>query len=210
MSSLIEQLNWRYATKRMTGEKIPAEKLETILEAIRLSASNAGLQPYRVFVISSDALKNEIHEKSCPQPQILESSHLLVFANKTTISASYIDESLAHVATVRDIPAESLAGFATGLKGYFGGKTENEQANLASRDAHIALGTALIAAASESIDATPMGGFNPSVLDEILDLKALGLQSTVLLALGYRNSEADFLATALKVRRPFEDLFIEI
>ncbi|WP_159732161.1 NAD(P)H-dependent oxidoreductase [Sphingobacterium sp. 18053] len=210
MSNLIEQLNWRYATKRMTGEKIPAEKLQTILEAIRLTASNAGLQPYTIFVISNEELKKEIHQKACPQPQVLESSHLLVFTNKTNISSEYIDEMMQLVSTTRNAPLESLSGFSSSLKNYFGGKTEEEKANLASRDAHIALGTALIAAASELIDAAPMGGFNPTALDEVLNLKEKGLQSTVLLALGYRNQELDLLSKAKKARKPFNELFIKI
>lgn len=210
MSQLTDQLNWRYATKRMTGEKIPEQKLEIILEAIRLSASSAGLQPYAVFVISNAELKKEIHQKACPQAPVLESSHLLVFAHKTNVLPGYIDETMAMVAAERNIPLTALEGFANNVKAFYGSITEPEQANASARQTYIALGTALIAAASEAIDANPMEGFNPAALNEILGLKEKGLQSVVLLALGYRNAEADFLATAKKVRKPKEELFITL
>jgi nitroreductase/dihydropteridine reductase len=210
MSNLIESLQWRYATKRMTGEKIAVEKLETVLEAIRLSPSSAGLQPYTIFVISNEALKKEIHEKACHQAQIIESSHLLVFASKTNVTDEYIKEIVSNTATIRNIPLQALDGYFNMVKGNNDSLTETQRAIGASRQAYIALGTALVAAANEKIDATPMEGFNPTMIDEILKLKEKGLQSVVLLALGYRNEEADFLSKAKKVRKPKEELFVEI
>jgi nitroreductase len=210
MSILIDRLNWRYATKRMTGAKIPSQKIETILEAIRLSASSAGLQPYTVFVISNDALKKEIHEKACPQPQVIESSHLLVFASKTDVTDAYIKEVVSHTANLRNIPVAALDGYFNMVKGHNDTLTEAQRAVGTSRQAYIALGTALVAAAFEDVDASPMEGFNPAGVDEILALKEKGLQSVVLLALGYRNAEVDFLVKAKKVRKSKAQLFIEI
>lgn len=210
MAILLDKLNWRYATKRMTGAKIPNSKIETILEAIRLSASSAGLQPYTIFVISREALKKEIHEKACHQPQVIESSHLLVFASKTNVTDDYIQDIVSNTANERNIPIEALAGYFNMVKSHNDTLTEAQRAIGTSRQAYIALGTALIAAAFEEVDASPMEGFNPAKTDEILELKEKGLQSVVLLALGYRNEEADFLAKAKKVRKSKEQLFVEI
>ena len=184
MSILIDKLNWRYATKRMTGAKVPQQKIEAILEAIRLSASSAGLQPYTIFVISNNELKKEIHEKACHQPQVIESSHLLVFAGKTDVTDNYIKEVVNNAAVIRNIPTEALDGYFNMVKSHNDTLNGAQRANGAARQAYIALGTALIAAAFEEVDASPMEGFNPLIADEILGLKEQGLQSLVLLALG--------------------------
>jgi len=210
MTKLIEQLNWRYATKRMTGEKIPDQNVEPILEAIRLSASSAGLQPYTVFVIQRENLRKEIHQKACPQPQVVECSHLLVFASKTNVTDDYIRSIVRSTAEQRHIPEEALDGYFRMVKGHNDSLTEAQRAIGASRQAYIALGTALVAAALEEVDASPMEGFNPAIVDEILGLREKGLQSVVLLALGYRNEQADVLVKAQKVRKSKEELFVHI
>lgn len=207
---LLEAMNWRYAAKKMTGAKVPAEKIDTILEAIRLSASSVGLQPYTVLVIENHELKGKIHELACPQPQIVEGSHLLVFASWTGLEADQIDSYIQLIANTRGVTVESLTPFADSIKGNILSKTIESRDNWAARQAYIALGSALIAAATEHVDATPMEGFNPTALNEILGLPAKGLQSVALLALGYRDEARDFLAKAPKVRRTKEDLFIEL
>lgn len=207
---LLEAMNWRYAAKKMNGQKIPAEKVDTILEAIRLSASSAGLQPYTVIVIDNHELKGKIHELACPQPQIVEGSHLLVFAHWANVEAAQVDAYMQLIADTRNVPVESLRPFADSIKGNILSKTSEEQAIWASRQAYIGLGSALIAAATEHVDATPMEGFNAAALDKILDLPAKGLRSVALVALGYRDAEKDFLAKATKVRRSRKDLFIEL
>lgn len=207
---LLEAMNWRYAAKKMNGQKIPAEKVDTILEAIRLSASSAGLQPYTVIVIDNHELKGKIHELACPQPQIVEGSHLLVFAHWANVEAAQVDAYMQLIADTRNVPVESLRPFADSIKGNILSKTPEEQAIWASRQAYIGLGSALIAAATEHVDATPMEGFNAAALDKILDLPAKGLRSVALVALGYRDAEKDFLAKATKVRRSRKDLFIEL
>lgn len=207
---LLDAMNWRYAAKKMNGQKVPAEKLDTILEAIRLSASSVGLQPYTVIVIDNHELKGKIHEKACPQPQIVEGSHLLVFAYWADIDASQIDAYIQLIADTRGVSVESLTPFADSIKGNLLSKTPEDRAIWASRQAYIGLGSALIAAATEQVDATPMEGFNAKVLDDLLDLPAKGLRSVALVALGYRDAERDFLAKAPKVRRSKKDLFIEL
>ncbi|WP_080238259.1 NAD(P)H-dependent oxidoreductase [Spirosoma rigui] len=206
---LLDALNWRYAAKKMNGQRVPAEKLDTILEAIRLSASSVGLQPYTVLVIDNHELKGKIHELACPQPQIVEGSHLLVFAAWTEIEAQQIDDYMKLIAETRQTTVESLTPFADSIKGNILSRTPEARADWAARQAYIALGSGLIAAATEQVDATPMEGFNADVLDEILDLPAKGLHSVSILALGFRDEERDFLSKAPKVRRAKEDLFIE-
>ncbi|CCH02814.1 Nitroreductase [Fibrella aestuarina BUZ 2] len=207
---LIEALNWRYAAKKMNGKPVPTEKVNRILEAIRLSASSVGIQPYNVLVIDSHELRGKIHEQACPQPQIVEGSHVLVFASWTAVEAQQIDAYMQLIADTRQTPIESLTPFADSIKGALLTRTPEARAEWAARQAYIALGTGLIAAATEEVDATPMEGFNADALDKLLDLPAKGLHSTSILVLGYRDAEKDFLATAPKVRRPAEELFIEV
>nr|WP_293842949.1 nitroreductase family protein [uncultured Arsenicibacter sp.] len=205
---LIDALNWRYAAKKMTGEKVPDDKINTILEAIRLSASSIGLQPYNVIVIDSPELKGLIHEKACPQPQIVEGSHVLVFASWTTLEEKQIDDYIQLIADTRHQDPEKLAPFATSIKGNILNRTPEQNADWMARQSYIALGTGLVAAATEGVDATPMEGFNNAALDELLNLPAKGLRSVSILVLGYRDTERDFLSSAPKVRRPAEELFI--
>ncbi len=207
---LIQQLNWRYAAKKMTGATVPQEKVERILEAVRLSVSSSGLQPYNVVVIENPELRGKIHELAAPQAQIVEASHLLVFASWTDVTPANVDKYMQQVADIRQLPVESLAPFATSLKGQINSRSQEANAAWAARQAYIALGFGVVAAAMEEVDACPMEGFNSEKLDEILGLKEKGLKSYAILALGYRDTERDFLAKATKVRRSKEELFIRL
>ena len=207
---LIDALNWRYAAKKMNGKAVPQEKIDNILEAIRLSASAYGLQPYQVIVVSDHITKGKIHEEACPQPQVVDGSHLLVFAYWDQIDDSKVDDYIELISETRGVEPASLTGFADSMKGGFHSKTTEEQQLWASRQAYIGLGHGLVAAAMEEVDATPMEGFNSQKMDELLGLKEKGLKSVALLALGYRDEEHDFLAKAPKVRREKEDFFIEV
>ncbi|MGG9963044.1 NAD(P)H-dependent oxidoreductase [Ferruginibacter sp. SUN106] len=205
---LLENLNWRYAVKRMTGKKVPQQKVDAILEAARLSASSAGLQPYKIIVVEDEAVKKQLQPAAYNQPQITEASHLLVFAAYEKITAQDIDDFINLQATVKNVAAESLAPFKERLVNTILPRSEAENFNWAARQSYIALGTALIAAANEAVDATPMEGFDPAAFDEILGLKALGLKSVALLVLGYRDEANDFLAKAPKVRRDMKDFVV--
>ncbi len=210
MSELIQKLNWRYATKRMNGEAISEDKLKTILQAIQLSASSVGLQPYKVLVISDKATKERIFNEAAQQPQIKESSHLLVFAAWEKVTAKDITEYMQLIATTRGIAVDSLSKFQESIEGSILSRTDEVNFDWTARQAYIALGHALVAAATEHVDATPMEGFNNAKLDEVLNLKEKGLKSVVLLTLGYRDADQDHLARAKKVRRSEEELFITI
>jgi len=206
--TLVENLNWRYAVKRMNGAKVPQAKLDTILEATRLSASSAGLQPYKIIVVEDEEVRKQLQPAAYNQPQIVEASHLLIFAAYENVTAKHVDEYINLQAKVKNVSLESLAGFKDMLNGSIKSRTEEGNFNWAAKQAYIALGTALIAAAEEKVDATPMEGFNPAAFDEILGLKAQGLKSVALLALGYRDEVNDYLINAPKVRKDIEDFVV--
>lgn len=204
----LANLKWRYAAKKMNGQKVPAEKLENILEAIRLAPTSIGLQPFTVMVVEDPELKAKMAPSIYNQPQITEGSHVLVFAAWTQISNESIEKYINHIAALRGISVESLEGMRNMINGAITGKTPEQLLNWNARQAYIALGTGLVAAAEERVDSTPMEGFDPDALDAALGLKEQGLRSTVILALGYRNAEKDYLQAAAKVRRSKEELFL--
>jgi nitroreductase / dihydropteridine reductase len=207
--NLIEQLNWRYATKRMNGTKVPQKKVDNIVEAIRLAPTSFGLQAFKVIEIEDAALRERIFNEACQQPQIKEGSHLLVFAANKKVTSQMVDDYMNQIASTRGIPVDALAGFKAAFDGVVAG---NEEQNFVwtARQAYIAFGVGIVAAAGEQVDATPMEGFNPVALDEILGLKEQNLGSVTILALGYRDAESDQLATAPKVRKPVEDLIVKL
>ena len=206
--NLIKQLQWRYATKRMNGIEVPEKKVDAILEAIRLAPSSFGLTPYSVVVIKDKALLKKINASACQQPQLLEGSHLIVFAAWDDIAEKQVDEYMALIAATRGVPVAVLADFKRMIWGTMSQRSQADRAVWSVKQAYIALGIGLAAAAIEEVDATPMEGFDPAKLDEILDLPAKGLKSAVLLMLGYRDAASDPSASAKKVRRAKEDLFI--
>jgi len=205
--NLIDKLNWRYATKRMNGAKVPQQKLDNILEAIRLTPTSYGFQAFKVFVIENSELREQISPAAYNQPQIKEASHLLVFAATKNVDAQQADDYIAAIAATRNKTVESLSGMRTMFDGIVAAET-----NFAwtSRQTYIALGFGLIAAAVEEVDATPMEGFDNAALDKILGLDEQNLSSVTILALGYRDIENDHYSTAAKVRKSDAELFVTI
>lgn len=202
MSVLNDALNWRYAAKHMNGDTVPGDRLDRILDAIHLAPSSFGLQPYTVLVIDSPALRQRIQDQAAQQPQITECSHLLTFATWDPVEESAVDELIGRIAAERGVPLEELAAYRDTIKGTVRGKTPEQRVEWAARQAYIGLGHALSAAALEQVDASPMEGFDPAELDHLLDLRAQGLRSVVLVALGYRDTDTDWLAGLKKVRWP--------
>jgi len=207
--NIIEVLNWRHASKRMNGTKVSSEKINEILEAIRLSASSFGLQPYRIIVIENEDVKKKLQAFSI-NPQISECSHLLIFAVIETITEKYIEEYINRIIKIRGVSPESLNPINNKLKTHFSNLSTEDSFNWSAKQAYIGLGTALIAASNLKVDSSPMEGFNPVGFDEVLELKEKGLKSVVLLGLGYRDKANDFLSKAKKVRLQKEELVIEI
>jgi nitroreductase len=203
--SLIEKLQWRYATKKMDPTKsVPLEKVEKILEAIRLTASSSGLQPYEVLVITNKAIREKIKAIAWDQTQIVDSSYLLVFAAWDTYTADRINQSFDMTEKIRNFKSEAGDIYRQKLLSGYTARDAETNYNHAAKQAYIGLGTALIAAAYEEVDCTPMEGFDPIALDEILNLKAKGLRSVVMLPLGYRKADEDWLVNLKKVRKPKE------
>ena len=208
--SLINDLSWRYATKRMNGNKVSADKIESLLDAIRLSASGFGLQPYQVFVIENPELRAQIQPIAYGQPQITEASHILVFAAWNDITEEKIDAFIQLVSETRNVPVEALADYRGAIAGSMLQLPMEVQAGWAARQVYLAMGTALAAAAELKIDTTPMEGFVPAKLDELLGLSEKGLHSVLILAVGERDAANDYMANAAKVRYSKDELFVRM
>jgi nitroreductase/dihydropteridine reductase len=207
---LIEALNWRYATKKMNGKIVPQEKLEYILESTRLSPSSSGLQPYEIIVISNREMLEKIKLFGWNQSQITDCSHLLVFASWDSYSFERITAVFDRTIAERGLPADTMDDYKKTLWGLYEPLSSEWHANHAARQAYIALGIAMVAAAEQQVDATPMEGFIPEEMDKLLGLKDIGLKSVVILPLGYRDEANDWLVNMKKVRTPKEKFVTEI
>ncbi|MEB2777260.1 NAD(P)H-dependent oxidoreductase [Algoriphagus sp. D3-2-R+10] len=201
---VLENLKWRYATKSMNGIPAPQEKVDYILEAVRLSASSSGLQPYEILVITDQEVKERIKPIAWNQSQITDASHVLVFAAWDDYTPERINSVFKYNNEQRNLPDSVTDDYRNKLINSYTAKTAEENFNHTAKQAYIALGTALIAAAEQEVDSTPMEGFDAAALDEILDLKSKGLRSVVVLPLGYRNEDKDWLVNMKKVRTPTE------
>ncbi len=208
-TQFLDALKWRYAAKKMSGKEIPAEKLDAIMEAIRLAPSSFGFTPYSVVVVQDKEIQAKLLPHCYNQSQIVDASALLVFAPWKNIHTEQVDDYMKEIAETRNIPVESLSDFANAIKGKINHSSNEDLHTWASKQAYIALGFGLAAAAVEKIDSTPMEGFNPEAVNEVLGFNEKGLHASCILALGYRDEGKDFLASAIKVRRKKEALFIE-
>lgn len=208
--SLQETLNWRSATKGYNGTTIEDEKLDQILEAIRLSPSSSGLQPFKVLVIKNKELREKLQPISCGQDQIVQASHILVFAAWDEYTTERVDSFFEFSNQLRNLPDSSTDGYRLTLLERLGKQTKDQHFENASKQTYIALGFGLLAAADLRIDATPLEGFNSEAVDELLNLPAQGLKSTVMMALGYKDGETDWWGKLERVRRSKEELFIEL
>lgn len=205
--SLLEDLSWRYATKKMNGETVPQEKLDYILETTRLAPSSSGLQPYKVIVISDQALLEKIKQIAYQQSQITDCSHLLVFAAWDGYNEARIAKVFNRTTEERGLPQGRMDNYKDLLLNLYASKGDAWQAHHAAKQSYIAFAMAIAAAAEQKVDATPMEGFLPDKLDEMLKLSGTGYTSTLILPLGYRNAEEDWLLNMKKVRAP-KDEFI--
>lgn len=200
--TLDDLLNWRYATKKMNpGKVVPTEKVDAIIEAVRMAPTSSGTQPFELFVVTNAALRSKIAVAANGQSQITDGSHLLVFAAWDNYTAERIDEVVRLTIEARgDLPA--LRAYYDKLKAKYLSRDPQINHAHAARQAYIALGVALVAAAEQQVDSTPMEGFDPDAVDEILGLKERGLRSVVLMPLGYRDDAGDWLLPMNKVRKP--------
>ncbi|MBC3860893.1 NAD(P)H-dependent oxidoreductase [Undibacterium jejuense] len=211
MSDLIQKLQWRYATKKFNAAKVvPQEKVDKILEAVRLTATSSGLQPYEVLVVTNAEIREKIKPVAWNQAQVTESSHLLVFAAWDNYTTERINMMFDLTNDVRGFKNEGWENYRNMLLSTYPTRDAEINFQHAARQAYIGLGTALIAAAEQEVDSTPMEGFDPAAVDEILGLRAKGLRSVVILPIGYREVEGDWLVNLKKVRRPTEQFVTEV
>jgi len=203
---LLDKLNWRYAAKAMNGKKVSQEKIDNIIEAARLAPTSSGLQPFEIIVVKNQAIKEAIRPIAWNQSMITDCSHLLVFAAWDTYTAERINKMFDLTNEIRGFKNEGWENYRQMLLGSYPQKDAEENFNHAARQAYIAFSAAIIAAAYEGVDATPIEGFDPAALDEILELRAKGLRSCVILPIGYRDADKDWLVNLKKVRKSTKDL----
>lgn len=209
MNTFIENQNWRYATKKFdASKKISPEDFEFLQEAIRLSASSYGLQPYKVIVVENPELREKLKGAAWNQTQITDASHLIVFANYADFNHSHIDSYIQNIAETRGIPIESLTGFSDLMKAKLDLPTDALN-TWTSKQTYIALANLIAAASTLKIDVTPMEGFDASEFNQILGLNELGLNASVIATAGYRHAE-DATQHYVKVRKSKKELFINI
>ncbi|MEO8237230.1 MAG: NAD(P)H-dependent oxidoreductase [Flavobacterium sp.] len=210
MSTFLENQNWRYATKQYdTAKKISAADLNTIKEAIRLSASSYGLQPYKVVIVENPELREQLKGAAYGQTQITDASHLFIFANDVNVGTESVKDYINNISETRGVPADALAGFSDMMNNVISGLATEAKNIWTAKQTYIALGNLLSASAELKIDATPMEGFNAAAFNEILGFDKLGLNASVIATVGYRHGE-DEAQHYKKVRKSQEELFITL
>lgn len=203
MTTVNERLEWRYATKKYDPSRsVAPDVLSRIIEAVRMAPTSSGLQPFELFVVQNSEIQARIRAAAWDQAQITDCSHLLVFAAWDDITAERVNMMFDLTNKIRGFKNEGWENYRQKLLGIVAAQGAEINHQAAARQAYIGLGVAVVAAAFEQVDATPMEGFDPAAVDEILDLRSKGLRSVVMLAIGYRADEGDWLVNLKKVRRP--------
>jgi len=204
-SQVLQQLNWRYATKKFDPtQKIPPEIWKTLEDSLVLAPSSFGLQPWKFIVVSNPEIRQQLVQHSWGQTQVVDASHLVVLAIQNEISAADVDRYIQHTSVVRQVGVDTLQGYANIIKGFL----SNPPIPLhewAARQVYIALGQFLTVAAILGIDTCPMEGFNPAAYNEVLGLTEKGYSAVVLCPAGYRAAD-DKYAALPKVRYPNQDV----
>ncbi|WP_142786152.1 nitroreductase family protein [Changchengzhania lutea] len=203
---LLNKLKWRYATKAMNGKVVPQGKVDNIIEAARLAPTSSGLQPFEIIVVTNKDIKEKIRKVAWNQSVVTECSHLLVFAAWDTYTEERINYMFDLTNEIRGFKNEGWENYRQQLLNSYPQKDAEENFQHASKQAYIAFSQALAAAAFEKVDATPMEGFTPDAVDDILGLREKGLRSAVLLPIGYRDASDDWLVDLPKVRKSTDDL----
>ena len=211
MSTLLDKLQWRYATKKMDASKaVPQDKVDRIVEAARLAPTSSGLQPFEVIMVTNPEVRAQIQAAAHGQAQITEGSHLLVFAAWDNYTADRINHMFDLTNAQRGGTNEGWENYRQMLLKNYPARDAKVNFEHAARQAYIGLGASLIAAAFEEVDSTPMEGFDPATVDTILNLSARGLRSVAIMPLGYRLSGQDWLQNLKKVRRPLSEFVTEV
>ncbi len=207
---IIKKLSWRYAVQKFDPTKKVSDKdFDVLIEALRLSPSSFGLQPWKFVVVKDPAIRQKLHEAAYNQSKVIDASHFIVLCSMENITPELADRYVESVAKARNVSMESLAALLKSRRGFIEGSTKEELSTWASNQVFIALGVLLTTAAAMNIDAGPMGGFDDEKFDEILGLKELGLKSRVACAIGYRAAD-DHAANHPKARFDKPEVVIEI
>lgn len=207
---IIERLEWRYATKKFDStKKLSESKLKILKQAFNLTATSFGLQTISLLVVTNPETRQALFEPAYKQKQVVDASHLLVICIKETIETKDVNDYFNNIRDTRNTPETILAPYRKNLIETMERMTTKEQQEWSMNQAYIALGNLMTVCAIEGIDSCPMEGFVPSTYDDILNLKALGLKSALLLPVGYR-AEDDMFSGFLKVRKNIEDTVIEL
>ena len=206
MMNYLDKLNQRYATKAMNGEVVPQEKIDNILEAIRLAPTSSGLQPFEVFVITDKEIKTQIRAIAWNQSPVTDCSHLLVFAAWDNYTADRINHMFDLTNEIRGFKNEGWENYRQQLLSSYPQRDAEKNFQHAARQTYIAFMSAITQAAFEEVDSTPMEGFDTKALDEILGLGEKGLRSTLLLPIGFKDAGKDWLVNLVKVRKPMKEL----
>ncbi len=207
MSTIIEDLNWRYATKQFdASRKISAEDFNIIRESLRLVPSSYGLQPLKYIIVESKELREKLVPASYGQKQVLDASHLILICSHQKMDEKQVDAYLKNVAETRSIDLSSTEGYGNFMKQTIGRMSEDEIKSWNDKQAYIALGQLLHTCASLRIDATPMEGFDANKYAEILGINSEEYKITLACPIGYRH-ENDATQDLKKVRKPLKELF---
>ena len=208
--SLLENLNWRYATKKYNStRKVAQEDVDKIVEAARMAPTSSGLQQFRVIVVSNQELKEKMVPIAWGQEIMAEASHVLVFAAWDRYTEERIDSIYNRTTDERGLPRGRFGSYTDKLKAIYLPQTAEENFVHTARQAYIGFALAIAQAAELKVDCTPVEGFNPEELDELLGLKEKGLKSVTMLPIGYRDNSGDWLASMKKVRNPKEEFVLE-
>ena len=209
-TSVIDGLKWRYATKLFDAtKKIPASQFEILENALQLSPSSFGMQPYKFVVVTDQKLKDELVAACWNQTQSATCSHFVIFARDLEINEKTVEKYIDLIAETRSLPVESMSAHKDMMTGYVKNSTPEKLADWASKQAYIALGNLMTVASTLQIDSCPMEGIVPAEVDRILNLKEKGCSAVVACALGYRSPDCKY-AKMKKVRFSKEKLFIHL
>ncbi len=205
---IIENLQWRYATKVFdTSKAVTEEDLNFVLEAGNLAATSYGLQPFTFVVVDDQAKKQALVEHAYGQTQVAENGALIVLAARTDVDTAYITEYTNRMEAIRNLPAGTVDGFKDMMVGHLTNISDTDRLIWAQKQAYIALGTMMAAASERHIDNAALEGFSADKFDEVLGLPAHNLRATALLALGSRSAE-DATAAYTKVRKDIKDIVV--
>lgn len=207
--NIIEALQWRYAVRQFSSEKLDEDRVDALLTATRLTATSYGLQPYRLIMVNDKHVKKSLFEYSMGQDKVVHNSHMIIIAAQTDIGDDMVDCYIDSVTKARGMSIGDLHGISQHMKSVFANKTIAQKREWAHQQAYIALGTLLTAAATMQIDTCPMTGFEPDGFDKILRLKEQGLESVVICALGVRHPD-DANASLPKVRYPHAEMVLAV